>query len=135
MLISSNSLWLAQTNTYVVAREPGDLAIVVDAPPDPAAIAELTRRHNLTPTALLLTHGHVDHMGGAGAAALGLFAAGAGDEDAAHSFGRGPEEVCAVLPGLSGRVHQFEPRFVDERGGLQRVARAFTGHLMRGQAA
>lgn len=67
MLISSSSLWLAQTNTYLVAQEAGGPAVVVDAPPEPAAIAELARRHSLTPAALLLTHGHVDHMGGAGA--------------------------------------------------------------------
>ena len=41
-------------------------------------------------------------MFGAGAAALGLFAAGARDEDAAHRFRRCPKEVRAVLPGLIG---------------------------------
>jgi len=67
MLIDSRSLWVAETNTYVLAPEPGGLAVVIDAPPDPGAIGELLRRHDLTPVALLLTHGHVDHMGGAGA--------------------------------------------------------------------
>jgi hydroxyacylglutathione hydrolase len=67
MLIDSDTLWVAQTNTYVVAPEPGGLAIVVDAPPDPGAIAALLARHDLTPVALLLTHGHIDHVGGSGA--------------------------------------------------------------------
>ena len=59
-------LWVAQTNTYVIAPEKGGAAVVIDAPPDDAAIGRLLNDHDLTPVALLLTHGHVDHMGGAG---------------------------------------------------------------------
>lgn len=66
MLIDSQPLWLAATNTYVVADGPGGLAVVIDAPPDAEAIAGLLSRHRLTPVALLATHGHVDHVGGAG---------------------------------------------------------------------
>lgn len=66
MLITSASLWLAETNTYVVAKERGGLAVVIDAPPDDQAIIDLLASHQLTPVALLLTHGHVDHAGGAG---------------------------------------------------------------------
>ena len=69
MLIDSRELWLAGTNCYVVAPESGGLAVVVDAPPDPAGIGALLRSHDLTPVALLLTHAHIDHLGGAGAAA------------------------------------------------------------------
>lgn len=66
-LILSRSLWAAQTNTYVVAPERGGQAVVIDAPPDAEAIAQLLSASDLTPVALLLTHGHVDHAGGAGA--------------------------------------------------------------------
>jgi glyoxylase-like metal-dependent hydrolase (beta-lactamase superfamily II) len=65
MLIDSDVLWFAETNAWVIAAERGSEAVVVDAPPDPAGIARLLARHDLTPVALLLTHGHIDHMGGA----------------------------------------------------------------------
>ena len=67
MLIASESLWLAQTNCYLIAAEQGGMAIAVDAPPDPAAIARMATLHDVTVVALLVTHGHVDHAGGAGA--------------------------------------------------------------------
>ncbi len=66
MLIAAEALWVAQTNTYVVAREAGGPGVVIDAPPDVGAVAELLARHRITPVALLLTHGHIDHVGGAG---------------------------------------------------------------------
>lgn len=66
MIIDAKPLWVAQTNTYVIAPEPGGQAVVIDAPPDPEAVVALLRKHQLTPVALLLTHGHVDHMGGSG---------------------------------------------------------------------
>ncbi len=66
LLLDSAALWVAQTNTYVLAREPGGPAVVVDAPPDLEAVLGLLGRHDLWPVALLLTHGHVDHTGAAG---------------------------------------------------------------------
>lgn len=69
MLIDTAPLWLFQTNTYVVAPDRGGPAVVVDAPPDPAGIGELLARHDLTPMAVLVTHGHVDHAAGVDAVA------------------------------------------------------------------
>ncbi len=69
MLLDSRPLWAAQTNCYVAAAARGGAAVVVDAPPDPTAIAELLAVHDLVPVALLVTHGHVDHCGGAGSVA------------------------------------------------------------------
>lgn len=66
MIITGQALWLAGTNCWVLAREAGGTAIVIDAPPDADGVVELLARHDLVPTALLLTHGHVDHTGAAG---------------------------------------------------------------------
>ena len=66
LIIEARELWLAATNCYVLAPERGGLALVVDAPPDPEGIAALLAGRDLTPVALLVTHGHVDHAGGAG---------------------------------------------------------------------
>ncbi|NQV06178.1 MBL fold metallo-hydrolase [bacterium] len=67
MLIETAPLWVAQTNTYVVATGRGEPAVIVDAPPDAEAIGVLCARMDVVPIALLATHGHVDHVGGAGA--------------------------------------------------------------------
>jgi hydroxyacylglutathione hydrolase len=66
VLIDHRVLWFAATNCWVIAPERGGPCVVVDAPPDPSGIAALLAHHDLHPVALLLTHGHIDHMGGAG---------------------------------------------------------------------
>lgn len=66
MLIESRSLWVAQTNTYVVAPDSGGPGVIIDAPPDLDAIVDLVVSLDVTPVALLVTHGHVDHGGAAG---------------------------------------------------------------------
>jgi glyoxylase-like metal-dependent hydrolase (beta-lactamase superfamily II) len=53
--------WAA--NCYVVATAPGTECLVVDPGQDSSSgIAEIVREHRLKPIAVLLTHGHVDHM-------------------------------------------------------------------------
>lgn len=69
LIIDAAELWAAATNCYVVAAEKGGPAVVVDAPPDPSGVGALLARHDLTPVALLVSHGHIDHVGGAGAVA------------------------------------------------------------------
>lgn len=75
MLIDHASLWLAETNCWVIALEKGGPALVIDAPPDSQGVAALLARHDLYPAALLLTHAHVDHYGAVGAASGGGSAA------------------------------------------------------------
>ena len=51
------------TNCYVAATGPGSECVVVDPGKDAApGVAEVVREHRLKPVAVLVTHGHVDHM-------------------------------------------------------------------------
>lgn len=51
------------TNCYVVATGPGTECVVVDPGKDATAgIEQVVREHRLKPVAVVLTHGHVDHM-------------------------------------------------------------------------
>ena len=51
------------TNCYVAATGPGSECVVIDPGKDAAAgVAELVREHRLKPVAVLVTHGHIDHM-------------------------------------------------------------------------
>jgi len=53
--------WAA--NCYVVATGPGAECVVVDPGQDAATgVAEIVREHRLQPIAVLLTHGHIDHI-------------------------------------------------------------------------
>ncbi|MGV1037555.1 MAG: MBL fold metallo-hydrolase [Candidatus Nanopelagicales bacterium] len=51
------------TNCYVVATGPGQECIVIDPGKDAApGVDELVAEHKLKPVAVVLTHGHIDHM-------------------------------------------------------------------------
>jgi hydroxyacylglutathione hydrolase len=63
VLITGFPAGLLQCNCYVVAPHPGADAIVVD--PGQRAMGQLRRildKNRLTPAAVLLTHGHIDHI-------------------------------------------------------------------------
>lgn len=62
MLITGFPAGMFQTNCYVVAGGPGSDAVVIDPGQDAApTVRELLAEHDLTPAAVLLTHGHLDH--------------------------------------------------------------------------
>lgn len=51
------------TNCYVAASGPGSECVVIDPGMDAAeGVAQVIREHRLKPVAVLVTHGHVDHM-------------------------------------------------------------------------
>lgn len=62
MLIAGFPAGAFQTNCYVVAARPDDACLVVDPGQDAVEpLTELLAQHRLTPVAVLLTHGHLDH--------------------------------------------------------------------------
>ena len=63
MLISAFPAGLLQCNCYVLAQRPGADALIVD--PGQRAMGPLRQildQNRLTPAAVLLTHGHIDHI-------------------------------------------------------------------------
>ncbi len=61
MDISKLTLGLYQTNTYIVSN--GGHCVVIDPGYEPETIGEYANSRNLTVDAILLTHGHFDHVG------------------------------------------------------------------------
>ena len=63
MLIAGFPAGSWATNCYVVAAAPGEPCLVVDPGQDSIdGVREVLREHRLTPAAVLLTHGHIDHV-------------------------------------------------------------------------
>src|SRR5437868_3562984 len=53
-----------EENTYVVWQPPRREALVIDPGLEPEAILDFLREQDLTPAAILNTHGHADHIAG-----------------------------------------------------------------------
>lgn len=63
MFIASFPAGPWQTNCYLVATEPGSECVIIDPGMDAApGVEDLVRQHRLHPVAVLVTHGHLDHM-------------------------------------------------------------------------
>lgn len=63
MLLTSFPAGPLQANCYVVSRGPGAGCAIIDPGMDAMeGIRSIVREHNLTPRAVLVTHGHFDHM-------------------------------------------------------------------------
>lgn len=65
LLIDRLVLGAYQTNAYLLRREGSSAAVVIDPGDDVPALDEALNRFALRPEAVLLTHGHFDHLLGA----------------------------------------------------------------------
>ena len=54
--------WLS--NAFLLADEPGGTAVFVDSGAPLESLLEAVERERVTPTHLLVTHGHADHVAG-----------------------------------------------------------------------
>ncbi len=63
MTVHTLSLGFLQTNCYIVAN--GSRCIVIDPGAEPRKILDFLNEKGLSPEAILLTHGHFDHVGAA----------------------------------------------------------------------
>lgn len=63
MILEAHSLWLAQTNAWIISADHKE-CVLVDVPPDPAFVISRVKELGLRPVAIIATHGHVDHVGG-----------------------------------------------------------------------
>ena len=63
MLIAGFPAGSFATNCYVVAPGPGEECVIIDPGQDAEpGIAEILHEHRLKPVAVVLTHGHIDHI-------------------------------------------------------------------------
>ncbi|MEU7004001.1 MBL fold metallo-hydrolase [Nonomuraea sp. NPDC046570] len=63
MLIAGFPAGAFQTNCYLVAPAAGEECVIVDPGQDAVeGVDDLLREHRLKPVAVLLTHGHLDHV-------------------------------------------------------------------------
>ena len=63
MLIAAFPAGPWATNCYLVAAGPGEECVVIDPGMDATSgVADVVREHRLRPAAVLVTHGHIDHM-------------------------------------------------------------------------
>ena len=64
MLLKHFSLSSMETNTYVLGSADGDACLVIDVGAQPASLLDFLQRKSLRLEAVILTHGHYDHIAG-----------------------------------------------------------------------
>ncbi|HEX9774964.1 MAG TPA: MBL fold metallo-hydrolase [Actinomycetota bacterium] len=100
-IVEGYTLGIFQSNTYVVAARAGEGAVVIDPGQDAdALVAERLAAHGLRLEAVLLTHGHVDHVWTAAAVA---------DAAGVPAFLHPEDRYLLERPGAAvGGLEQFE---------------------------
>lgn len=66
MLLETLNLGMLATNCYILAAGPRSAAVVIDPAGEIKTIVSRLHKHELDCVGVLVTHGHVDHMAGAG---------------------------------------------------------------------
>lgn len=51
-------------NTYIVRQEENNDCLIIDPSFEPEQVINFLEKHSLTPHAILVTHGHMDHIAG-----------------------------------------------------------------------
>ena len=116
------------TNCYVAATAAGAECVVIDPGKDAASgVADVVREHRLKPVAVLLTHGHVDHMWCV-APVAGTYDATAWIHPSDRHLltdplaGMSRQSSVMLLGGLLGERHEFvEPDDVRELADAQEL--------------
>ena len=63
MLVAGFPAGAFAANCYIVATAPGEQCVIIDPGQDAErGIEEILAEHRLRPAAVLLTHGHIDHV-------------------------------------------------------------------------
>ena len=65
MKINHYVVGMVQTNCYIVINDENKECFIIDPGAAGIQLAEIIKQDNLKPVAILLTHGHFDHAGGA----------------------------------------------------------------------
>ena len=113
--------WLS--NAYLVGDKEGGTAVFVDSGAPLEPLYAFAREHDLTPTHVLRTHSHADHIAHEGEIGLpvvtGPLSAGGLEIGAIPTPGHSPDMVCFVVTDGSGEelVFSGDTLFKDSVGG------------------
>jgi hydroxyacylglutathione hydrolase len=111
------------SNAYVVGDAPGGIAVFVDAGAPVAPLLAFVREHDLTPTHVLRTHSHLDHVEHEGELGVpvvtGALQTGGLSVEAIPTPGHCDDMVCFVVSDGSGEelVFSGDTLFRDSVGG------------------